>query len=75
VYAGFDLARWKPKMLIVELQDYHLEFVGIEAIREPIARLRRDILEPATPRYMSTQSILFFALCLATPEKPSFIEL
>jgi hypothetical protein len=32
VFAEFDLARWKPKILIVQLQDYHPEFVGIEAI-------------------------------------------
>jgi FkbM family methyltransferase len=44
VFAGFDLARWKPKMLIVELGDHHPDFIEIESIREPMAQLRRDIL-------------------------------
>jgi FkbM family methyltransferase len=44
VFAGFDLAWWKPKMLIVELEDQHPDFVEVESIREPIAQLRRDIL-------------------------------
>jgi len=44
VFAGFDLARWKPKMLIVELGDRHPDFMEIESIREPMAQLRRDIL-------------------------------
>jgi Methyltransferase FkbM domain len=44
VFAGFDLALWKPKMLIVELGDHHPDFVEIESIREPMAQLRRDIL-------------------------------
>jgi hypothetical protein len=44
VFAGFDLARWKPKLLIVELADVHPDFIPIDSIREPAARLRRQIL-------------------------------
>ena len=44
VFAEFALARWKPKVLIVELEDHHPDFGRIESIREPIAQLRRDIL-------------------------------
>jgi FkbM family methyltransferase len=45
VFAGFDITRWKPKMLIVELEDQHPDFIEIASIREPMAQLRRDILD------------------------------
>ncbi len=44
VFAGFDLARWKPRMLIVELADHHPDFIALESIRAPAAAVRRQIL-------------------------------
>jgi FkbM family methyltransferase len=45
VFAGFDLVRWKPRMLIVELADHHPDFVALESIRAPAAAVRRQILD------------------------------
>jgi FkbM family methyltransferase len=45
VFANFDLARWKPKLLIVELEDRHPDFIEKESIREPIVELRKYILK------------------------------
>jgi FkbM family methyltransferase len=60
VFAGFDLARWKPKMLIVELEDHHPDFAEIESIREPIAQLRKDILGAGyTEVYVDTINTIF----------------
>jgi FkbM family methyltransferase len=44
VFAGFDLARWKPQLLIVELADRHPDFAAIESIRGPAAGVRRQIV-------------------------------
>jgi FkbM family methyltransferase len=45
VFAGFDLTRWNPKILIVELGDVHPDFIDIESIREPTALLRKQIVQ------------------------------
>jgi FkbM family methyltransferase len=62
VFAGFDLVRWKPKMLIIELTDYHDDFMEIVSIREPIAQLRRDILKAGyTEVYVDAINTIFRA--------------
>lgn len=40
VFDGFDLADWRPGMLIVELADNHPDFVNLPTIAGPAARLR-----------------------------------
>jgi FkbM family methyltransferase len=63
VFAGFDLTRWKPKMLIIELEDHHPDFMKIESIREPIAQLRRYILGAGyTELYVDAINTIFRAL-------------
>lgn len=63
VFAGFDLTRWKPKMLIIELEDHHPDFMKIESIREPIAQLRRYILGAGyTEVYVDAINTIFRAL-------------
>lgn len=65
VFAGVDLARWRPKMLIVELVDVHPDFMAIESIREPNARLRQHILKTGyTEVYVDTINTVFRAECL-----------
>lgn len=44
VFAGFELARWRPRMLIVELCDAHPDFMEIESVRAPAAQVRELIL-------------------------------
>jgi FkbM family methyltransferase len=62
VFAGFDLARWKPQMLIVELADVHPDFIAIESIREPNARLRQHILKAGyTEVYVDAINTVFRA--------------
>jgi FkbM family methyltransferase len=62
VFEGFDIARWKPKMLIVELEDRHPDFIKIERIRDPIRRLRTHILESGyTEVYIDAINTIFIA--------------
>lgn len=62
VFAGFDLARWRPKMLIVELEDHHPDFMEIESIREPTAKLRKHILKAGyTEVYVDAINTIFRA--------------
>ncbi len=44
VFAGFDLALWRPTMIIVELADVHPDFSKFEDVVGPAAMLRRSIL-------------------------------
>jgi FkbM family methyltransferase len=60
VFAGFDLARWKPKMLIVELADRHPDFIALECIRAAAAGVRRQILEAGyTEAYIDSINTVF----------------
>jgi FkbM family methyltransferase len=60
VFEGFDIVRWKPKMMIVELEDP--DFVEIDRIREPIHALRRRILESGyTEMYVDAINTIFIA--------------
>jgi FkbM family methyltransferase len=62
VFAGFDLARWRPKMLIVELGDFHPDFVEIEGIRKPAAELRKHTLQAGyTEVYVDSINTVFRA--------------
>jgi FkbM family methyltransferase len=62
VFAGFDLARWKPRMLIVELADHHPDFIAIESIRGPAAGVRRQTLEAGyTEVYVDAINTVFLA--------------
>jgi FkbM family methyltransferase len=62
VFAGFDLARWNPEMLIVELGDYHPDFVGIEGIQKPAAELRKRVLQAGyTEVYVDSINTVFRA--------------
>ena len=44
VFASFDLAFWRPQMMIIELVDGHPEFAGFSAIVERDTRLRKTLL-------------------------------
>jgi hypothetical protein len=59
VFAGLDLVRWKPQMLIVELEDYHPDFMEIESIREPTVQLRKHILTGYTEMYVAAINTAF----------------
>jgi FkbM family methyltransferase len=62
VFAGFDLARWNPKMLIVELGDVHPDFMDIDSIRAPAALLRKQILQAGyTEVYVDAINTVFRA--------------
>ena len=41
VFAGFDLAKWLPKMVIVELEDFHPDFKNIPKVVERCTGIRR----------------------------------
>lgn len=45
VFMGFDLAHWRPRMLIVELCDVHGRFGAIPEMAEPAARVRKMIVD------------------------------
>lgn len=45
VFKGFDLAKWKPKMLMVEMSDIHPDFQKFPDIVEGYKKLRTEILE------------------------------
>lgn len=45
VFKGFDLAKWKPKMLMVEMSDIHPDFQKFPDIVEGYKKLRKQILE------------------------------
>lgn len=45
VFDGFDIAKWRPQMMIVELADDHPDFGRIEEIAAPAAVLRRRLGE------------------------------
>ncbi len=45
VFQTFDLDEWKPKMLIVELEDEHPSFQKYESLIEDIKNLRKYILQ------------------------------
>lgn len=44
VFAGFDLYRYKPKMIIVELCDYHPSFLPYPSLQASAMRVRERIL-------------------------------
>lgn len=43
VFASFDLAYWRPRMVIVEMEDMHPDFRENVMICEAVARLRQQI--------------------------------
>ena len=45
VFDGFDLDRWKPKVLIVELCDVHPDFPNDGALSQSAARVRAHIVD------------------------------
>lgn len=45
VFKGFDLAKWKPKMLMVEMSDIHPDFQKFPKIVEGYKELRQQILD------------------------------
>ena len=51
VFESFSLEEWKPKMLIVELEDEHHSFQTYEHIVEPIVKLRKKILDAGYNEY------------------------
>jgi FkbM family methyltransferase len=44
VFSAFDLAFWRPGMMIVELNDYHADFVATPALQLSAKRVRDRIL-------------------------------
>ncbi len=44
VFNGFSLSRWRPRMIIVELNDYHPNFNNFPALQASSARVRNLIL-------------------------------
>jgi FkbM family methyltransferase len=49
VFAAFDLGYWRPKMMIIELNDYHADFIAEPALQMSAKRVRDKIL---ASRYM-----------------------
>ncbi|MEM6364501.1 MAG: FkbM family methyltransferase [Planctomycetota bacterium] len=45
VFLGFDLRRWRPRMMIVELCDVHPKFESIPEMAQPASRVRQRIME------------------------------
>jgi len=45
VFKGFDLAHWKPTMLMVELSDIHPDFQKFPDLVKRIAQLRQQIID------------------------------
>lgn len=45
VFKGFDLQKWKPKMLMVEMADVHPDFQKFPEIVERVKRLRQEIID------------------------------
>jgi FkbM family methyltransferase len=43
VFSSFELDRWKPKMMIVELEEFHSDFSGRKEIANKIGQLRLRI--------------------------------
>jgi hypothetical protein len=44
VFRSFDIKRWRPRMMIVELCDVHQEFSGSEELLSSAGRVRSQIL-------------------------------
>jgi FkbM family methyltransferase len=51
VFLGFSLKKWKPKMIIVELNDYHDSFSGHPNLQDSSRRVRKLIIDHG---YMQT---------------------
>lgn len=45
VFKGFDLTRWKPTLLMVELSDIHPDFQKFPGLVKRIAKLRQQIID------------------------------
>lgn len=41
VFAGFDLARWRPRVLVIELEDFHPDFQDSDELIHSAQRVRR----------------------------------
>jgi hypothetical protein len=61
-FAGFDLARWRPRMRIAEPADRLRDCVELDRIREPGARLRKQILKAGCSQvYVDAVNMVFRA--------------
>jgi len=44
VFGTFDMGYWRPKMMIVELNDYHADFIPAPSLQSATKRVREKIL-------------------------------
>jgi FkbM family methyltransferase len=61
VFAGFDLAAWRPQMLIIELEDYHPSFQKFPSVVERARRIRNMVVANGyTEIYRDTINTVFW---------------
>jgi Methyltransferase FkbM domain len=63
VFNSFDLSRWRPRMMIVELEDLHRDFAAHEEIAGEARTLRRKIMAVGyVPVYVDQINTVFRAI-------------
>jgi FkbM family methyltransferase len=51
VLFGFDLLRWRPKVMVIELEDFHPDFADHDEIVHSAARVREKVISAGYKEY------------------------